>query len=97
MKTTPSGEIRDIEALRAIAVLGVIFQHINMLFPKKSLGPDWPSYFSGGWVGVDLFFAISGFVIARSFVPGALATSHSADYRARSFAFWIKRLYRLTP
>ena len=41
----------DIDGLRAIAVLAVIVFHID------------PSYLPGGFLGVDIFFVISGFVV----------------------------------
>ena len=44
----------DIDGLRAIAVLAVIINHIN-----KGILPS-------GYLGVDIFFVISGFVITAS-------------------------------
>ncbi len=41
----------DVEGLRAVAVLLVVFYHAGL------------SWLSGGYVGVDVFFVISGFVI----------------------------------
>jgi peptidoglycan/LPS O-acetylase OafA/YrhL len=46
----------DIDGLRSVAVLSVVFFHLGL----KS--------FSGGWVGVDVFFVISGFLITRLIV-----------------------------
>src|SRR6266542_532163 len=41
----------DLDGLRAIAVLAVVFMHIGF------------SIFSGGYIGVDIFFVISDFLI----------------------------------
>ena len=98
MAEPTSGLIRDIEVLRAVAVLGVILQHINgNFFPKTQTGDLLSIFFTGGWVGVDLFFAISGFVIARSFLPGALDSPSKVEFRALAYRFWLRRLFRLAP
>lgn len=90
--------IDDIEILRGFAVLFVVLHHA----PGNLL--TWPTpgldrlgvYFSGGF-GVDLFFAISGFVIARDLVP-RLQESSSPDMAFRiTVAFWIRRAWRLLP
>ena len=44
---------RDIDSLRAISVLFVIFFHLNL------------PYFDGGFLVVDIFFVISGFLITK--------------------------------
>ena len=95
---TRRGLIRDIEVLRAIAVLGVIFKHMNgSLLPRTDLDGGLAFISDGGWVGVDLFFAISGFVIARSFLPKAREAVSFSNHKTISYQFWIVRLFRLAP
>jgi len=69
----------DIDGLRAVAVLSVLFFHVGF------------SSFSGGWVGVDVFFVISGFLITRLIMDEIEAGSFS-------FAgFYARRARRLFP
>lgn len=68
----------DIDGLRAIAVLGVIFFHIGLSFP-------------GGFVGVDVFFVISGYLITRN-ITGQLE-SNSFSFGQ----FYTRRALRLLP
>jgi peptidoglycan/LPS O-acetylase OafA/YrhL len=69
----------DIDGLRAIAVLAVCFYHANF------------SGFSGGYVGVDVFFVVSGFLIA-SFI--------SSEMERGTFSlisFYERRIRRIFP
>lgn len=93
-----SKRIMDIELLRAVAVTGVLFHHIQgMPFPG-----GWPGLaaLSGSfqlWWGVDLFFAISGFVIGRSLIPQLRGCDSSRQFWVVTRAFWIRRAFRLLP
>ena len=69
----------DIDGLRAVAVLPVIFFHIG--FP----------FFSGGYVGVDVFFVISGYLITSIILKGPEKGSFSLK------GFYINRARRLLP
>lgn len=70
---------RDIDGLRAIAVLAVLLAHAGF------------DRFSGGWVGVDVFFVISGFLIT-----GILLREHREG--VFSFRrFWMRRVRRILP
>jgi len=69
----------DIQGLRAVAVLAVLAYHAGLPVP-------------GGFFGVDVFFVISGFVIASM-----LQREWDATGRIRFRAFYIRRFKRLTP
>ncbi len=73
------GRIRNIDGLRAIAVLAVIFFHAG--FP----GVD------GGYIGVDIFFVISGYVITKSIFSKRAANTFSI------LGFYESRIRRLFP
>ena len=70
----------DIQALRAVAVSLVVLYHI------------WPWLLPGGFVGVDVFFVISGFLIT-----GHLISAARRDGRIRLAHFWARRAKRLLP
>ncbi len=70
----------DIEGLRAIAVLLVVCAHYAI-----------PG-FSGGFIGVDIFFVISGYLIT-----GILVREHEASGRIALLRFYSNRLRRLLP
>lgn len=74
-----SGTRDDISGLRALAVLLVIFNHFN--FPG----------FSGGYIGVDVFFVISGFLITKLL----LREISSGDFSFK--IFFLRRIKRLFP
>src|SRR3990167_3881595 len=90
-------KILDIEVLRGIAVLFVVIHHANqnlLSWPNPGLAQFY-AYF-GGAIGVDLFFAISGFVIARDLLPKLQQTDHR-DRPRLIIAFWVRRAWRLWP
>ncbi len=69
----------DIDGLRAIAVLAVIFYHFKV------------GVCSGGFVGVDIFFVISGYLITK----GILSKQRDGKF---DFAdFYFRRVRRLIP
>jgi peptidoglycan/LPS O-acetylase OafA/YrhL len=93
--------IGDIEVLRAIAVLFSVVNHLDLLFPwTAGRHPAWERY-ATLWGGVDLFFCISGFVIARSFLHqrGSLLVADKSwrGFLAAAGPFWIRRAWRILP
>jgi peptidoglycan/LPS O-acetylase OafA/YrhL len=70
----------DIQALRALAVLLVVVYHL------------WPAALPGGYIGVDMFFVISGYLITMHLLrevakTGTVSVTH----------FWARRVRRLLP
>ncbi len=92
-----SKRIDDIEVLRAVAVLLTIIQHLPALFTwQPSFYKVMQNYFSFG-CGVDLFFVISGFVIAKDLLV-RLGETHIVETKWRVLiAFWIRRAWRIFP
>lgn len=74
------GQRPEIQALRAFAVLAVVLNHL------------WPGRVQGGFVGVDVFFVISGFLITSHLLREATSTG-----TIRLGAFWARRARRLLP
>jgi peptidoglycan/LPS O-acetylase OafA/YrhL len=72
--------IPAIDGLRAIAVMAVLFYHLGF------------SWIPGGFLGVDLFFVISGYVITRLLLD-SIERSGGLDLRA----FYLARIRRLLP
>ena len=69
----------DIQGLRAVAVLLVVFYHSHLIF-------------DGGFIGVDVFFVISGYVITKSLLNEINSTN-----RVSLTNFISRRIKRLLP
>jgi peptidoglycan/LPS O-acetylase OafA/YrhL len=96
-KTGSAGRIVEIEALRGVAILMVLVEHMPLnLFCWLSPLFGLMLHYWRGAAGVDLFFAISGFVIARSLAP-ALRGAPPSERRRKVVAFWLRRFWRLAP
>lgn len=93
-----SKRIDDIEILRGFSVLLIVMHHARgNLFTWSSPGLErFGVYFSGTFC-VDLFFAISGYLIARDLIPRLQASSGSKMVFRTILAFWIRRAWRILP
>ncbi|MCD6038617.1 MAG: lipopolysaccharide modification acyltransferase [Gammaproteobacteria bacterium] len=69
----------DIDGLRAIAILSVVGFHA------------FPSWVTGGFIGVDIFFVISGFLISTIIIDGLKHDTFSF------FGFYCRRIKRIFP
>ncbi len=62
--TPPANRSAPLDALRAVAVLLVLGRHFPEARPGETL-PGWMElWLRGGWIGVDLFFVLSGFLVS---------------------------------
>ena len=80
MSSPQNRYIHSVDGLRAVAVIAVLLYH---------LGIDW---IPGGFLGVDLFFVISGYVIT-GLILDSIVRSGTLDLRA----FYLSRIRRLVP
>ncbi|MGO4598014.1 acyltransferase family protein [Terrabacter sp. 2RAF25] len=83
--TPPSGRARPariegLDGLRALAIAGVLVYHLNA------------SWLPGGFLGVDVFFVVSGFLITT-----LLVREHHRTGRIALSQFWVRRARRLLP
>lgn len=91
-------QINDLQVLRAFAVGTVILHHaVEHLYQWLSPAEVATYAIFNGGVGVDLFFAISGYIIARNLIPTLDACESNRQWLTVSLAFWVKRIYRLLP
>ena len=75
-----SARLAGLDGLRAIAVLAVILYHLGA------------GVLPGGYIGVDVFFVISGYLIT-----GLLVREKDSSGRIRLTGFWMRRARRLLP
>jgi peptidoglycan/LPS O-acetylase OafA/YrhL len=73
-----SSRLAGLDGLRGWAVIAVVAFHSGIL--------------RAGWVGVDVFMALSGFLIT-----GVIVRELDTDGRLRLGAFWRRRVRRLVP
>ncbi|ARJ52020.1 acyltransferase family protein [Staphylococcus lutrae] len=69
-----------LDGLRAIAVIAILIYHLN------------PQWLPGGFLGVDTFFVISGYLITS-----LLLTEYHNTGRIALLKFWLRRMKRLIP
>ncbi len=77
----------EIDGLRAIAVMSVVIYHADFLFTSQQL-----QLFKGGYIGVDIFFVISGYLITK-IILSELQTKNSFDF----LNFYERRARRILP
>ena len=89
-------KIDFINGLRGIAIMGVVFHHC--FFSSFKYGEGYPLHIadivaSSGWLGVNLFFFLSGFVLYLPYVQGHRSFNAKMDI----LDFYKRRFLRLYP
>ncbi len=89
-----SQQFKSLDGLRAIAILLVLVTHICQRIPGVSYirwNVEWATPLYNGWVGVDLFFVLSGFLIGHALIKALKNNAFSV------INFYIQRFFRIIP
>lgn len=89
MKVVTADRLPGLDLLRSIAILWVMLFHS---FVVGGLGPSWSWLSRYGWMGVDLFFVLSGFLIGTQ-VLKPLARGERLSFTD----FYLRRAFRILP
>lgn len=82
-------KLYGLDHLRALAIILVFVFHYGRIFPH----PEWTNTISKfGWTGVDLFFVLSGYLIASQLFS-KIKQGQQVSFRE----FFIKRFFRIIP
>jgi len=85
--------LENVNLLRAFAATAVVVYHVIVYMKWTTFPVDGPLLtFRIGWIGIDLFFVISGFVITRSAL--ALYREDPVEFSRR---YRARRLSRIVP
>jgi peptidoglycan/LPS O-acetylase OafA/YrhL len=91
---TPGARVQALDGLRGVAILLVMLVHFTQYGMRRPSGVLIDQHFwrvaAAGWVGVDLFFVLSGLLIT-----GILLDSKGGDQFFRNF--YIRRVLRIFP
>jgi peptidoglycan/LPS O-acetylase OafA/YrhL len=83
--------VPEIDGLRGIAIGLVLFNHSTQIFHDSTVDahPFW-GLSHGAWLGVDLFFVVSGYLITTILLS---SRHHTSPFRT----FWFRRALRIFP
>ncbi len=84
-----SGRLHGLDTLRALAIVIVMLYHLNI---QGLLPSNLNSIARIGWIGVDLFFVLSGFLIGSQLIKAYLLGDQPSLMQ-----FYTRRAYRILP
>jgi peptidoglycan/LPS O-acetylase OafA/YrhL len=82
MQISTTVRLKEIDFLRGIAVLLVICRHFDWIKPLQEMG----------WIGVDLFFVLSGFLVS-----GLLFKEYQQTGKINALRFLVRRGFKIYP
>ncbi len=89
LTNTHHQKLNGLDVLRTLAISFVFIYHYGRIFPS----PQWLTDISKfGWTGVDLFFVLSGYLIASQLFSG-IAKGEKLSFKK----FFLKRFFRIIP
>jgi peptidoglycan/LPS O-acetylase OafA/YrhL len=102
-RVTSSGEfIPEVDGIRFLAILAVLVYHcaVDVYIARGTYGPGWAEHhgiivhsIGMGWFGVEIFFALSGFIVALPFARRAARDAAAPDLGR----YFMRRLTRIEP
>jgi peptidoglycan/LPS O-acetylase OafA/YrhL len=78
--TAPKSRVLALDGVRTLAILGVVLYHFHV------------PHFTGGFIGVNVFFVLSGYLITS-----LLLKEHARTNTIKLGRFWFRRVLRLYP
>lgn len=94
MPNEAKGRIKALDGLRAIAIILVILSHSVGTYKEQVIikigQTDFSNLLYNGWVGVDLFFVLSGFLITSQLLHKTLNKRNLKTYA-------LRRFFRIAP
>src|SRR5262245_43395916 len=89
-KANPPVRLPTLDGLRAVAILLVVPHNLNLMVASSGLAYPFVAALNRGWIGVQLFFVLSGFLIT-----GILLDARDSPSYYRSF--FVRRVLRIFP
>jgi peptidoglycan/LPS O-acetylase OafA/YrhL len=90
--SAPARRVLQLDVLRGVAILLVVGRHLELPRPTGLLGALSQVWYTIGWLGVDLFFVLSGFLIG-----GLLLSEHNRRGRIDVGRFLVRRGLKIYP
>jgi peptidoglycan/LPS O-acetylase OafA/YrhL len=90
--TQTAPRAHGLDTLRSVAIVAVILFHVHDFHGDGTLPASVASVANLGWMGVDLFFVLSGYLIASQFLKPYLV-----GHRPGLWEFYRNRIFRVLP